>query len=93
MNRRAKVIGYSLIVLWMFLPMIPVVVAGGIATIYGCDLDEGDVHPCFVFGKDRGELLYGMAMMGWFSLGTFPTGVLALIVFSVIVWLRSRAVY
>jgi hypothetical protein len=90
MKQRTKNIGYGIIVLWMFLPMIPVLVAGGIAAACGCKVDEGSVHPCIVFGKDLGHLLYVMAMMGWFALGTFPTGILALIVFSLIVWWRNR---
>jgi hypothetical protein len=90
MTRRGKTIGYGIIVFWMFLPLIPVLVASVIATVCGCKVDEGSVHPCIVFGKDLGEMLYFLSMMGWFALGTFPTGILALIVFSVIVWWRNR---
>lgn len=87
---RGKTIGYGIILLWMFLPLIPVFVAAGIASACGCALDEGSVHPCIVFGKDLGHLLFGMSMMGWFAMATFPTGILALILFSVIVWWRNR---
>ena len=75
----------------MFLPFIPVIIAGVIAAACGCKLDEGSVHPCTVFGTDIGGALYTMGVMGWFGLLTFPTGILALIVFSVFVWWRNRA--
>src|SRR3989304_6473578 len=91
MKSRTKAIGYGIILLWMFGPLIPAIVAGVIAASYGCKLDEGNVHSCIVFGKDIGEVLYTMGVMGLFAIGTFPSGILALIVFTVIVWLRKRA--
>ena len=91
MKPRTKAIGYGIILLWMFGPLIPAIVAGVIAASFGCKLDEGNVHPCIVLGKDIGEILYTMGVMGLFAMGTFPTGILALIVFTVIVWLRKRA--
>jgi hypothetical protein len=80
---RAIAVGYGVIVLWMFLPMIPVVIASVIASACGCELNEADAHPCIVFGRDIGGVLYKMAMIGWFGLLTFPTGILALIQFTV----------
>jgi len=65
-------------------------IAGIVATSCGCKVDEGSVHPCIVFGKDIRELLYRMSMMGWFGIGTFPTGMIALVIFSAIVWRRNR---
>jgi len=85
MTRRAKLTGYAVIILWMFLPFIPVAIAGAVASHYGARLDEGSAHPCIVHGKDIGETLYTMGMMGWFSLLTFPSGILALIVLTVII--------
>lgn len=67
--------------------MIPVIVVAVIAGIWGCKSDEGSVHPCIVFGNDIGEVLYSISMIGLFGMGTFPSGILALIVFTVIVWL------
>jgi hypothetical protein len=80
MTLRAKLIGYLPFVLWMIWPMIPVVIAGVIASWCGCQLNEGGIHPCVVFGKDIGGTLYKMEMMGWLSLLTFPSG-LAVLVF------------
>ena len=90
MKPRTKSIGYGIILLWMFLPLIPAIVAGVIAATFGCKLDEGDAHLCIVFGKDIGQILNTMGVMGLFAMGTFPSGILALIVFAVIVWLHKR---
>ena len=90
MNSRNKKIAYGLIVLWMFLPVILSLTAGMVANSFGCRLDEGSVHPCQAFGKDIGASLYFWGMMGWFSLATFPTGLMALVGFTLFVWWRSR---
>ena len=74
--------------------MVLVAVAGMIASANGCQLDEGSAHPCIVNGQDMGEQLYGMGVMGWFMLVTFPTGLLALAIYGAIllvVWLVRRA--
>jgi len=89
MKPRTKAIGYGIILLWMFWPLVPAIVAGVIAASWSCKLDEGNVHSCIVFGTDIGEVLYTMGVMGLFAMGTFPSGILALIVFTVIVWLRK----
>jgi hypothetical protein len=90
-KRHGIAMGCIIIVAWMVLPLIPVVVAGVIASIGACPLDEGSVHPCIILGRDIGKTLYRMSMLGWFSLATFPTGILALMVFTVIVWARKWA--
>jgi len=90
MKRRTKTIGYGIIVLWMVWPLIPAFLASLIAMVCGCKLDEGDAHPCIVFGKDIGGLLYAMFVMGLFAIGTFPSGIIALVVFSLFVWWRKR---
>ena len=90
MKPRTKKIGYELIVVWMFLPVMLSLSAGMVANAFGCRLNEGSIHPCLAFGMDIGGTLYFWGMMGWFSLATFPTGVFALVVFSLVVWWRSR---
>lgn len=69
MNSRRKKIGYGLIVLWMFLPILLSLAAGMVANSFDCRLDEGSVHPCPAFGRDIGASLYFWGMMGWFSAG------------------------
>lgn len=88
MKRRTILIGYGVIVLWMLLPMISVLTAGVIAQAAGCDLDEGSAHPCTVAGMDVGEALYTMFVMGWMFFLTVPTGLVALVLFTVIVLVK-----
>ncbi len=66
------------ILLLAFSPLISTMVAGTIAGHYGCDLDEGSVHPCIVNGRDIGGTLYTMGVLGWLALGTIPVGLIAI---------------
>jgi hypothetical protein len=71
-----------LIVLFLILafalaPIGSVVIAGVIANAHDCRVDEGSVHPCVIGGKDYGETLYTLGVLGWFMLITLPAGALA----------------
>jgi hypothetical protein len=90
MRRKAILIGYGLILLWMILPMISVLTASAIADASGCTLNEGSSHSCIVLGTDVGETLYTMFVMGWMFFFTVPTGLVALVVFTVIVLVKRR---
>ena len=61
------------------LPMISVIAASQIAEANGCVLHEGYVNSCMVGGKDWGEPLYQLLVLGWLSLATIPTGLLAVV--------------
>lgn len=89
MQPRTKSIGYRIILLVMFAPMIFPFVTGVIAWINGCDLDEGNPHPCVVFGSDIGQVLYEVSLLGFLGMATFPLGIIALIVFALIVRLTK----
>jgi hypothetical protein len=91
MKRKTILIGYGIILLWMILPMISVFTASAIADASGCSLDEGSAHQCIVMGKDVGETLYTMFVMGWMFFLTVPTGLVALVLFTVIVLVSARA--
>jgi hypothetical protein len=58
-------------------PIGSVVAAGWFASQHGCRVDEGSVHPCVVDGKDYGQTLYTLGVMGWLMLLTLPAGGLA----------------
>lgn len=66
-----------------FLPLICALGAGTIASMAGCQLDEGSVHACYILGEDRGPLLYEMGVLGWFILMSFPAGILLLICWAI----------
>jgi hypothetical protein len=53
-----------LIAIVAFAPVGSVVACGLIANTHGCRADEGSVHPCVIGGKDYGELLYTLGVMG-----------------------------
>ena len=61
-------------------PLLLTLAAGLIATILGCDLNEGDVHPCIVLGADIGYPLYFFGMMFWFGFFTLPVAAVGLLI-------------
>ena len=66
------------------LPVVSLLLAVLFATAFGCQLDEGSVHPCVVLGLDFGGLLYPMAVGGWFVMFTIPLAGLALLVWLIV---------
>ena len=93
-GRASAVWSLLLIVVIFFGPLISVFSAGAIATMNGCALDEGGMHPCVVLGLDLGGTLYAMALTGWLGLLTVPIGILALIAWALALaahfWKRRR---
>ena len=51
-----------------------VITCGWIANAHGCKVDEGSVHPCIINGKDYGQLLYTLGVLGWLMLALSPLG-------------------
>jgi hypothetical protein len=47
-------------------------------------VDEGSVHPCVIKGKDYGQLLYTLGMMGWLMLVTLPAGAFAFVLWLIV---------
>lgn len=80
---------YCLVLLVILLialfPVISVIISRSIASMNGCNLNEGRVNVCMVGGSDMGDMLYSMFVMGWFGLLTLPLGFGAVIVWIVIV--------
>ena len=78
---------------WVVLILIAAVAAAPIGSVIaceiignanGCQVDEGSVHPCVINGKDYGELLYRLGVMGWFMLVTIPAGACAFAIWLII---------
>ncbi len=55
-----------------------------IANAHGCKVDEGSVHPCVINGKDYGQLLYTLGVLGWLMLVTLPGGAVAVMIWLVV---------
>lgn len=72
----------GLVVVLALSPVFSVIIAGMIASAYGCTLHEGFANPCIISGVDWGETLYAMAVIGWLALATLPIAALL-----VVVWL------
>ena len=88
---RGLFIGYFVIALAAGWPLMSVVIAGTVASWNGCTLHEGFVNPCVVNGRDIGETLYAMGVMGWFMLATLPLGAIAFVVWTLVwLWLHRR---
>ena len=62
----------AFIVLVALAPVGSVVACGVIANAHGCRVDEGSVHPCIINGKDYGQMLYTLGVLGWLMLVPFP---------------------
>ena len=83
-----------LILLVAFAPLLGVMWVGYVAEANGCQVDEGSPHPCIVNGKDIGQTLYSVGVMGWLMIATIPLGLLAAGIYLaivVIVYLIRRA--
>jgi hypothetical protein len=81
------------ILLWTIWPVILAGVAGAIASANGCELNETVISSCIVNGREMGDTLYSMGVMGWFMLVTIPTGLLALLIFLLLLlieWIMGR---
>lgn len=74
----------GVILLFMISPLIPVTIAENLAREHDCVLNEGSANPCIVDGKDIGQDIYTLGMMGWFFLATAPFGILALVTWLVV---------
>ena len=78
-------------------PVGSVVACGLIANAHGCRVDEGSVHPCVINGKDYGQLLYTLGVLGWLMLITLPAGAIAFVSWLVVLiihrtnWRRRTA--
>ena len=81
------------------LPILSVLLASVLSSVFGCPVDEGSVHACSVLGLfDIGDLLYVLFVSGWYALVTIPLGIIGAVaggvlyaVAKVILWRRRKA--
>ena len=76
------------------LPLLSMIAAGLTASLFGCDLNEGDVSMCPTIFGDIGELLYTMGVFGWFLFYTVPLGAVGLVtsaILFIIAFIRNKA--
>ena len=80
----------GIITLYIISPAIPGFIAPVIADIFGCELSEAGSVPCFVCGRDIGESLWTMGLVGWgwLILITLITGAPVLIGYLLLIIVR-----
>jgi hypothetical protein len=79
-----------LILLAWAAPPLLALAPGGLASALGCELNEGSVHPCILFGSDIGKTLYTFGVLGWLSIIGIRFVVIALAIWVVVSLLLSR---
>jgi hypothetical protein len=90
MTKRKIIFTYCLIALYSVAPILCILISSAVATAAGSQLDESGAHPTYVLGVDVGEILSAMFVCGWFTMVTVPTGLIAMLVFTVIWVVRRR---
>ncbi len=81
----------AILLLVALAPVGAVAACGSIANAHGCKVDEGSVHPCMINGKDYGQLLYTLGVLGWLMLVTLPVGALAVMIWLSIIILHRAS--
>ena len=84
MKLSKPIIIYLVLILYTVAPIICVLIASGLAAAFGCRVDESGKQPCMAWGRDIGGLLVNLFVSGWFMLVTFPTGGLALVIYTIV---------
>jgi len=70
-------IAFAIIFVFAISPFVPVYIASEIANANHCAVDENAIHECRIDGKDWGETLHVMGVLGWLFLVTMPLGGIA----------------
>jgi hypothetical protein len=90
MAKKLMSLSLVLILLLWAAPLLSALAAGGLASALGCELNEGSIHPCILFGSDIGKGLYTTGVLGWLSIIGIPFAVVALVVWAIIALVLSR---
>jgi hypothetical protein len=90
MARKLMSLSLVLILLLWAAPLLLALAAGGVAAALGCELNEGSIHQCILFGSDIGKGLYTMGVLGWLSIIGIPFAAVALVVWAIIALVLSR---
>jgi hypothetical protein len=88
---KRRIVAVLLILLVGVSPFISVSIAAAIADAHGCRLDEAAAYPCLIGGRDWGDLLCAMNLMGWAGLITIPGAIWLLLVWGLVVLVRFVA--
>ncbi|AMA44937.1 hypothetical protein APT63_04510 [Pseudomonas sp. 22-AL-CL-001] len=67
------------IALFAAAPLLLAIGAGTMASQFGCQVDEGSPHACWILGWDAGPTFYRLGVMGWYMLVTLPAGAMLML--------------
>jgi hypothetical protein len=77
-----------------FWPCLMLAAMSFVASLGDCTVNEGAPSPCVIGGRDVGQALYTLGVLGWFMLATIPIGLglfaVYLVVVLVAIGLRAR---
>jgi hypothetical protein len=90
MTKKLMSVSLVLILLLWAAPLVLALAAGGVASLLGCELNEGAIHPCILFGSDIGETLYTFGVLGWLSIIGLPFAVIALVIWAIVAAIVNR---
>jgi hypothetical protein len=76
------------ILLFALSPLIAVLCSATVADWAGCRVDEGGIYPCVIGGKDYGDSLAFLFVLGWLSFITIPLGVAAVCIWFIVLVIR-----
>ena len=83
------VVAYVGVVLFAVAPILVAIGSGSVAHAFGCQVDEGSVHPCFVAGLNLGPLFYDLGVLGWLFLVTLPLGAILIVTLTIFLVVRK----
>ena len=98
-SRAVLWLGVSFVVIFVaaVAPLISAFIAGAVANILGCTLNEGGASTCMFNGSDIGQTLADMFVLGWLAFVTLPWGGFALAIWlavagvvALVKWRRRR---
>jgi hypothetical protein len=85
MGKKLPLISLALILLLWIAPLLLALAAGGVASVLGCEANEGAAHPCILFSSDIGETIYTFSVLGWLTIIGIPFLGIALVVWVIAV--------
>lgn len=66
------------------LPLLSMLVAGLVARLFGCELNESDMSVCPTVFGDIGSTLYLMGVFGWLLFYSVPLGICGIVLSAIL---------
>lgn len=86
MNHHSLLV-FLIIAFFSFCPFFITIFAVCIAKLARCQLDESQVYPCVICGKNVGKGLYHLFMSAWLCFFTLPLGLGLAMLYALYLWI------